>query len=199
MNNIVEIFHSLQSEGYHAGRSAMFVRFYGCNLKCNFGNGMVCDEPKHVISDAITEMSDQDIVDKVKGHFVVITGGEPTLRDLNPLITMMKENGCYVAVETNGYKARNISEADWITWSPKYSFAEDAPTDCERFDELKVLAGIHNPLYVDKYPKSKYKYVQPIADGNHPDPFNTTYCVDFVKANPSWRLSIQFHKYLGLE
>ena len=198
MYNIVETFHSIQSEGKNAGRGAFFIRFYGCNLACDFGNGMKCDEPKHVKKDQITEMNAAELVELSKGKgLVVITGGEPSLNNINPLIEALQRGGCEVAVETNGYNYRNIKSADWVTWSPKYMFDKSAPRT-QGYDEIKLLAGINNPIKPKDW-SCTYLYVQPIADGNTPDVFNTTYCVDFVKANPKWRLSIQMHKYLGLE
>ena len=44
---IVETFYSIQGEGKYAGRAAYFIRFLGCNLKCDFGNGFVCDDTAH--------------------------------------------------------------------------------------------------------------------------------------------------------
>lgn len=199
MNKIVEIFHSIQSEGFHAGRGAIFVRFYGCNLVCDFGNGMVCDEPLHVMPKAVTEMTNSEILAATaKGEFVVITGGEPSLNDINELIKLLQANGKYVAVETNGNNYEHISSADWITYSPKFTFNNQDTKKHYGFSEVKILAGINNPM-IDAVWATKHKYIQPIADGNTPDVFNTTYCVDFVKNNPEWRLSIQLHKYLGLE
>ncbi len=107
MHQVVEHFHSIQSEGYHAGRSAYFIRLYGCNLKCDFGNGMLCDEPLHTKPDEITSYTTANLADLAKGDFVVITGGEPSLNNINPLIKALQEKGIYVAVETNGYNYDN--------------------------------------------------------------------------------------------
>ena len=73
MKRVNEIFYSLQGEGFHTGRAAVFVRFSGCNLRCPF-----CDTS----FETYREMSDQEIVQTIlqyPARFVVLTGGEPTL------------------------------------------------------------------------------------------------------------------------
>lgn len=195
---IVEAFYSIQSEGYHAGRAAFFIRLYGCNLQCDFGNGYKCDEPLHTQKESVRTLTEKEVINMipVECDFVVITGGEPSLYDLNQFISELQNTGHYVAVETNGYNISNIQVADWITYSPKHMFGSpDMKPNV--YDEVKVLAGVNNPIPADCYFSSRL-YVQPIAMGNEPDPFNTSYCVDFVKTHPQWRLSIQTHKYIGV-
>ena len=197
MYKVVETFHSIQSEGVNAGRGALFIRFYGCNLACDFGNGMVCDEPLHTEKHNIIEMSAFELVELSKGKgLVVITGGEPSLNNINPLIEAVQRGGCEVAVETNGYSYDNIKSADWITWSPKFMFDKKAPRMLG-FNEIKLLAGVNNPINPKDW-SGENLFVQPIADGDEPCPFNTTYCVDFVKKHPKWKLSLQMHKYIGV-
>ena len=113
--NLVEHFYSIQGEGSWSGRPATFIRLHGCNLKCSF-----CDEPLHTDAKNITKHSKEDILKLCsKSDLVVITGGEPSLNDLNHLIEYLQANRKKVAVETNGYNYSNIRSADLTTLSPK--------------------------------------------------------------------------------
>ena len=109
-----EIFYSIQGEGRHAGRAAVFIRLSGCNLKCPF-----CDTD----FSQSKEMTVEEIVNEVCSlsndcHFVVITGGEPTLQNCVPLIDALHVKRYSVAMESNG---TNIApwNVDWLTISPK--------------------------------------------------------------------------------
>ena len=114
MRKINEIFYSLQGEGYHTGTPAIFVRFSGCNLKCDF-----CDT-QH---EEGKMMTDDEIIAEVKKYpavTVVLTGGEPSLWIDDELIDRLHQAGKYVTIETNG--TRPLPAAiDWVTCSPKQS------------------------------------------------------------------------------
>ncbi len=196
---VVEIFQSIQSEGTHAGTPATFVRFYGCNLQCDFGE-FKCDEPLHTLKTAITPMTMDEIVGALGDmRHVVITGGEPSLNDLNPLIATMQRHGYYVQVETNGYKPTNIDCADFITYSPKGQWDRKAPRMVDGFHEVKILMDKNNlPRLGDWYDVSA-KFVQPIADGDKLNVENIKFCHDWVLAHNGWKLSLQSHKYYGAE
>lgn len=113
---VMEIFDSVQGEGFHMGKPCTFIRLAGCNLRCPW-----CDTKESW--DAVASMmSADDIVNKVNKHMVVITGGEPTIQKLTPLLKLLHRKGHYIALETNG--TNDISENDyelinWITVSPK--------------------------------------------------------------------------------
>lgn len=112
MKKISEIFYSVQGEGFYTGTPAVFVRFSGCNLKCSF-----CDTEHQEGA----WMSNEEIVEAVKAfpaRHIVITGGEPGLFLDDKLIKLLKDEGCFIQIETNG--ARKLPEGiDWITCSPK--------------------------------------------------------------------------------
>ncbi len=203
MYKIVESFYSIQGEGTHAGKAATFIRFYGCNLTCDFGNGMVCDDLAHSNKDLIKEFTIEEIVSMVPSQckHVVLTGGEVSLHDVNPLIDAFHRSGKYVQVETNGHNIENIKNADFVTYSPKSAFSDSAPDPVltYQYSELKLLAGLYNPVDVDKWAKVQIKYLQPIGTEHGIDRDNTEYCVAFVKGNPDWRLSLQIHKWLNIK
>ena len=191
------MFKSVQSEGHHSGTPANFIRFYGCNLQCKFGE-YSCDEPLHTQQTAIEETSLEEILNFCNGiKHVVITGGEPSINDLKYLIKMLRKAGHYVQVETNGLNYQNIKNANWITYSPKTTWDENASEMQGNFHELKLLASEEFPPDVEKWATVKNKYVQPIADGDKLDFFNTKWCYRFVISNPTWKLSLQSHKMAG--
>lgn len=185
-----EIFHSVQAEGRNAGRSAVFVRFSGCNLDCPF-----CDT-NHEASVEMTAAEIDRVVAKLAppGAMVVFTGGEPTVQ--------LEEGeeicrGRFRAVETNG-----IIPAphwiDWVTISPKTEIPDG---NLFRANEVKMLYGWQNEAQMKRVeatvaPRAILLYAQPIADekGN----FAVDEVVDFVKRNPAWRLSLQWHKLFNI-
>jgi len=208
-----DIFYSLQGEGRHTGRPALFVRFAGCNLKCPF-----CDTE----FDSYHEFSADYIVDELLAHcidhgvlhnqpMVVLTGGEPTLQAGEDFIDLLHEEGFYVAMESNGIlpAPRNL---DWLTVSPKSAWKRKAFNEgVRRPDEIKIvfngntdaekiLAACMNRYPDDKGSPLPLLYLQPCDTGsplqNH---LNTADCVRYVMAHPQWRLSLQTHKLIGIE
>ena len=108
MRKINEIFYSLQGEGYHTGTPAVFIRFSGCNLKCDF-----CDT-RHEEGEMMT---DEDIVNEIGKYpavMVILTGGEPSLWIDDAFIDLLHRAGKYVCIETNGTKPLPVA-IDWAT------------------------------------------------------------------------------------
>ena len=182
-----EIFYSLQGEGYWTGTPMVFVRLCGCNLACPF-----CDTDHR---DG-TLMSAEEIVDEVRSHAcgrICLTGGEPSLQAERSLVEAFHLAGYRVHVETNG--TRPLPEGiDWITLSPK-----DAPVVLERADEVKLVytgdeSGI--PRWLD-FPGAHF--LQPCDTGDAElNRSLTGRCIDYIKKNPEWRLSLQTHKLLDI-
>ena len=136
-----EIFYSLQGEGRHTGRAAVFIRFSGCNLHCPF-----CDTDFH----HFTEMSLNELMSAIrqwnKCGFAVLTGGEPSLQVDDALIDALHDEGYYVAMETNGTHVVPTT-IDWVTVSPKNCFVDYGPAIVvQKIDEVKmVFDGQHDP------------------------------------------------------
>ncbi len=209
MYAIKEIFYTLQGEGFHAGRPAVFCRFSGCNLwsgreadragaACDFcdtdfvgtdgANGGKFPDAA-TLADGIAGMwpEDQD-----ENRFVVFTGGEPLLQLDAPLLDAMHARGFECAVETNG-TLEAPDGLDWITISPKGT----APVKLKRASELKLVYPQPAALperFADF--AATHFFLQPM-DGPHAAD-NTRAAVDYCKAHPHWRLSLQTHKYLGI-
>jgi len=198
---IVEIFNSIQGEGTFAGTSALFIRFFGCNLQCNFGNGFVCDDKAHSNKELVKDYSKEELIKIIisqKAHHIVLTGGEPSLWALNGLISKLQKLGYFIQVETNGLALENISNANFITYSPKIAFTNKATEITTGFDELKLLAGVHKPVDLEKWGHLKNKFIQPIGNEHSWDQDNVNYCKQFVLDHPSWSLSLQLHKILEI-
>jgi len=197
MYKVVEIFEAIQGEGYHAGTPCVFVRFFGCNLECDFGSGFKCDEALHSDKTKLQVMSGIEIIKACKSQrHVVITGGEPSLYELNELIAELKSRGHYVQVETNGLNFKNIREASWITYSPKVEWSSDR-YKIEGFDELKLLAEEGSNIPVDTFYNTSNKYIQPISKEHELDSDNIKWCVRWLLHHNGWKLSLQTHKAYG--
>lgn len=208
---VKEIFYTLQGEGAHAGRPALFCRFAGCNLwsgreddradaPCRFcdtdfvgtdgeGGGKFAD------ADALADAIDSRWPRAVPLHkFIVCTGGEPLLQLDDALVAALHARGFQVAVETNGTQPPPKG-LDWVCVSPK----ADAALVVRAGDELKLVypqpeAGARPEQFEGM--TFDHFFLQPM-DG--PDAAaNTEACIEYCKAHPKWRLSLQTHKFLGI-
>ena len=192
---INEIFYSLQGEGFHSGTPAVFVRFSGCNLHCDF-----CDT-QHQQG---RMMSMQNIVAEVNKYpdasLLVLTGGEPSLFIDKEFVAALKTGTeKLVAIETNGTRVlpQNI---DWVTLSPKNAFAggESEPCVLTRCNELKVLYLGQDLTQYDTI-EASHRFLQPCySDDPERRKANLAACVEAVMQNPGWRLSLQVHRVLGI-
>ncbi len=192
---INEIFYSLQGEGRHTGRAAVFIRFSGCNLRCPF-----CDTD----FSAYRLMSVDDIIGEItpwrNSHFVVLTGGEPSLQVDDALVDALHEHDFQVAIETNG--THRLPDAiDWVTLSPKNAFTDHSPAIVlTRADEVKVVFdGTHNPEDYAHFDGHPYLCLQPCDTGNRQQNDEITrQCVEYIKCHPHWHLSLQTHKIIQI-
>jgi 7-carboxy-7-deazaguanine synthase (Cx14CxxC type) len=206
---VKEIYATLQGEGYHTGRPAVFLRFAGCNLwsglerdrataVCRFCDTAFVgtDGPGGGRFAAAADLAEQVVAtwDPRRGAdpFVVCTGGEPLLQLDAALLDALHKRGCTVAIETNG--TLPVPEGvDWVCVSPK----ADAPLLVTAGDELKLVypqagapPGTYEALAFDHW------FLQPM-DG--PDLVrNTARVRAWVAAHPRWRVSLQTHKLLGI-
>jgi organic radical activating enzyme len=203
--SINEIFYSIQGEGMNAGRPAIFVRFSGCNLKCVLAEqGFDCDTnfergslmTLESIEDAAwREFGGQPGSDPAwpNGLLMVLTGGEPSLQLDRHFLSYFQSRGFEVAIETNG--TRPLPEGlNWICVSPKRG-----TEIVVRFaDEVKyVLAAGQEPWNVPNL-GSTWQLISPAFKGLQPDDEAIKWCLEYVKRNPQYRLSIQLHKIIGV-
>lgn len=184
-----EIFYSLQGEGHFTGTAAVFIRFSGCNLKCPF-----CDT-QH---ESGQEMSQDNILNLIKqwpARHIVITGGEPALQVTDDFISLLHRHGYFVQAETNG-TVRLPDSIDWITCSPK---TEQIVYDT--VDELKIVFN-NNIDFIQHHSSIKAKdyRLQPCDTGDQSkNELITADCIEYIKHNPQWSLSLQTHKLLDIQ
>ena len=206
---VKEIYYTLQGEGAQAGRAAVFCRFAGCNLwtgreedrakaVCQFCDTdfIGTDGPgggKFVTAAALAEAVDHAWPAPGEGsRLVVCTGGEPLLQLDAALVDAFHARGFEVAVETNGTQPVPPG-LDWICVSPKAG-AEIVLTSG---DELKLVYP-QPAAMPERFERLAFRhhFLQPM-DG--PERVrNTQLAVEYCKAHPRWRLSVQAHKYLGI-
>lgn len=208
---VKEIFYTLQGEGTHAGRPAVFCRFAACNL----WNGRESSRASAICRFCDTDFvgtdgpgggsfrTGQELVEAISATwqgqthprarpFVVCTGGEPLLQVDVDLVDGLHEAGFEVAVETNGTQPAP-AELDWICVSPK----ANARLVLTAGDELKLVfpqEGVDPAIFEDlDFPSL---LLQPM-DG--PDLIESTErAIEYCLKHPQWRLSVQTHKYIGI-
>lgn len=195
MWKVNEIFHSLQGEGYHTGTASVFIRLSGCNLRCPF-----CDT-RH---ESGTMMSLPEIVEHVMRHgsapLIVLTGGEPSLWIDDEFVAGLKAmTGKRIAIETNGTHPLPHG-LDWVTLSPKTGIAgsRDIPLVLNSCDELKVVYLGQDLSQYDPI-RATHRYLQPCwCSDEQQYSRNMQATVQAVLDHPSWRLSLQTHRILGI-
>lgn len=205
---VKEIFLTLQGEGAHAGRVAVFCRFAGCNLWsgreedrasaiCTF-----CDTDfvgtdgtrgaRYETPDALADALADEWGPSRERRFVVLTGGEPLLQVDAPLLEALHERGFTVAVETNG-TIEAPEGLDWICVSPKAA------------TELKIRAGQELKLVYPQLDALPERFadlpfarfsLQPMDGPNVAT--NTQKAIAYCLAHPQWQLSLQTHKTIGI-
>ncbi len=209
--SVKELFATLQGEGAHSGRAAIFCRFTGCNLwsgrevdraqaKCTFCDTdfIGTDGPgggRFATADALAaalETCWQSASSDTTQRYVVFTGGEPLLQLDSALIHATKARGFTIAVETNG-SLPVPHGIDWICVSPK----PGQPLTQIEGDELKLVFP-QDSLTPEQFTSLDFTHfwLQPM-DG--PERIsNTQKAVQYCQSHPRWRLSLQTHKLIGI-
>ncbi|MDO5664592.1 MAG: 7-carboxy-7-deazaguanine synthase QueE [Bacteroidia bacterium] len=186
-----EIFYSLQGEGGRTGEASIFIRLSKCNLACSF-----CDTDFEFGE----KMTLDEILSKISQYpcrWIIWTGGEPTLQLKNETISFFKEKGYKQAIETNGTR-RVPAGIDYITCSPKQQF-EKIRTLIPEVDELRFPISKGDLLPdISILPKTNRYLLSPIFDDLNVIQENVDYCVELIKQNPQWVLSLQMHKLIGI-
>lgn len=193
---VMEDFYTIQGEGFHQGRAAYFIRLGGCEVRCVW-----CDVKDSWDVNAHPKIEVEVIADKAKAsgtEICVITGGEPSMHNLQVLTDVLKDKGLRTHIETSG--AYPITGTwDWICFSPK-KFKPPHPSVPAQANELKVVI----------FHKSDFAWAEDFAKQVGPD------CklylqpewskendilpqlIEYVKKNPQWQISLQVHKYMNI-
>jgi 7-carboxy-7-deazaguanine synthase len=192
---LMEEFYTIQGEGYHTGTAAYFIRIGGCDVGCHW-----CDVKESWNAELHPPTHIGQIVENAKKYSetIVVTGGEPLMWDMTELTTNLKAQNLKVHIETSGaYKLSGTW--DWICLSPKKN---KLPTQTvyDNANELKVI--IHNKhdfIFAEeqaqKVNPNAILFLQPEWSKKEE---MTPQIVDYVMANPKWRISLQTHKYLNI-
>lgn len=193
---LMEDFYTIQGEGSHQGRAAYFIRLGGCEVRCVW-----CDVKDSWNVNDHPKVSVETIAVKAKAsgtEICVVTGGEPTMHNLEALTSALKGSGLKTHLETSG--AYPITGTwDWICFSPK-KFKHPHPSVAQQANELKVVV----------FHKSDFAWAEEFAMQVRPE------CklhlqpewskendilpqlIDYVKRNPRWQISLQVHKYMNI-
>ena len=192
---LMEEFYTIQGEGYHKGTAAYFVRIGGCDVGCHW-----CDVKESWLAELHPPTETSKIVDNAVKYSdtIVVTGGEPLTWDMTELTLQLKLKGVQTHIETSGaYKLTGTW--DWICLSPKKL---KLPTEeiYSQANELKMII----------YNKSDFKFAEEQASKVNTDCILylqpewskrekvVPQIVDYVMANPKWKVSLQTHKYLNI-
>jgi 7-carboxy-7-deazaguanine synthase len=211
--SVKEIYYTLQGEGAHTGRPAVFLRFSGCNLWsgrekhrnqaiCRFcdtefvgidGSGGGKFETAVELAAAVSKFWGARGTDA--RPYVVCTGGEPLLQLDTPAIAALHDAGFEVGVESNG-TLEAPDGIDWLCISPKGT----AKLAQLSGDELKLVypqeENCAQPVAFEHLSFHHF-YLQPLDSSDRDE--NTKRTIAYCKLNPRWKLSLQTHKYLGID
>ncbi len=192
---LMEAFYTIQGEGYHKGSAAYFIRIGGCDVGCHW-----CDVKESWDAQKHPATLIEEIVEQATkySNIIVITGGEPLMWNMEPLTLALKKKKMQIHIETSG--AYEITgHWDWFCLSPKknklptleaYSLADELKViiynnDDFRFAEQQAKKVKENCLLYLQPEWGKREKVMPLI-------------VEYVLQNPSWKGSLQTHKYLNI-
>lgn len=218
---VKELFYTLQGEGAHSGRPAVFCRFTGCNLwsgreadrakaTCRFCDTdfVGTDGPgggRFPSAEALAEAAWRTWLPGAQSTaaagaprgrpYIVCTGGEPLLQLDETLLAALHGRGFEVAIETNGTQPlpEGSERIDWICVSPKAG----SSLILQEGDELKLIypqPGAEPERFTDL--AFRHFFLQPM-DGPLREA-NTQDAIRYCLSHPGWRLSLQTHKLIGI-
>ena len=192
---LMEEFYTIQGEGYHKGTAAYFIRVGGCDVGCHW-----CDVKESWNADLHPPTDTSVIVENAAKHSdtIVVTGGEPLMWNMNPLTNQLKAKGLKTHIETSGAYPLT-GDWDWICLSPK-KMKLPLKEVYSKANELKVIVYNRDDLrfaeeQAEKVNKNCILYLQP--EWSKRDKV-IPIIVEFVMANPKWKVSLQTHKYLNI-
>jgi organic radical activating enzyme len=204
---IQETFTSLKGEGLYTGVPMHFIRLSGCNLNCEFCDTEYTKMESKELNELVEEVASSPI------SRVVITGGEPCIHPLRPLVDALHLAGKLVHLETNGTLPIDEGLFDWIALSPK---AEGFPlsSSITQANEIKFLVGFNGwKDFIDSFlssyiiKKDCILYVMPITLGLNQGQTrsskdfindNVEDAIEYCTLHPEFRFCIQLHKVLQI-
>jgi 7-carboxy-7-deazaguanine synthase len=194
---VMERFYTVQGEGFYTGAPAYFIRLAGCDVGCVWCDVKESWDANLHPSLAITALI-EDVV-KSGAPICVVTGGEPAMHDLQELTQGLREKGIRTHIETSG--AHELTgHWDWITFSPK-KFKAPVESIYQQANELKVVVFHPSDVqwaegHAQKVTADCMLYLQPEWDKREA---MQNIILDFIRTQTQWRISVQTHKYLGVD
>jgi 7-carboxy-7-deazaguanine synthase len=194
---VMESFYTIQGEGFYTGTAAYFIRLGGCDVGCVW-----CDVKESWDANIHPKFSIDSIVSSASeyiGRTVVITGGEPLMHNLDELTTALITAGFRTNIETSGVCEQVTGHWDWICFSPK-KFKKPNPEIYKKANELKIIVYNNSDFefaekHADKVNADCKLYLQP--EWSKQDVVLPK-IIDYVKANPQWKVSLQTHKFMNI-
>ena len=203
--NIHETFQdTVQGEGYYAGTPADFIRLYGCPVGCFFCDTGYTSPDGDYYKKKLPrkKMSVDELVNELKSPLVVLTGGEPMIhKNIATLCEAIHKTGRIVSIECSGSYWVDVPDYVYITLSPKEHISPKFPVlpiFWERANEYKLVVYDKSEFeyYKDKVKNFKgLKYLSP----EHESETSNQYAIELLMKNKDYKISIQTHKYLGLQ
>lgn len=201
--NLVEMFESLQGEGFNTGMPSIFIRFGKCNLACPW-----CDTHYNQFE----RWSLARILAKVRSFSaknIIITGGEPTIQPkLEILLDQLKAEGYFLAIETNGLKPIP-PQIDYVATSPKLLYQHKYQQRCiANADEVRIVNdGDILPFceQIERQIQADHYYLSPCEQQGEMNLLDTIRKIGQLNQRPAatthkrWQLSLQTHKLVGIE
>ena len=192
----MEEFYTIQGEGAHTGRAAYFIRLGGCDVGCIW-----CDVKDSWDAAAHPQIAVKKLVKNAIDsgtESVVITGGEPTMHNLEKLTFDLIEKGLKTHIETSGTHPL-LGNWHWVCFSPK-KFKAPLDDIYDKAHELKIVVYSKHDLkwaetHAARVRKDCQLFLQPEWDKAEK---MTPLIIDYVKENPKWRISLQTHKYMDI-
>ncbi len=193
---LMEDFYTIQGEGAYQGSAAYFIRLGGCDVGCVW-----CDVKESWDAAAYPLVPVSEMITRAEAAhspIVVVTGGEPLQYDLSKLTSSIRQANMRAHIETSGVYAIS-GQWDWVCFSPK-KFKAPHPSVFEVADELKVVVYHKSDIawataFVPELRPDCQLFLQP-EWSRHDEML--PFIVDYVKANPRWKVSLQTHKYMNI-
>lgn len=196
---VSELFYSIQGEGARVGTANIFIRLQGCKAKnACFAMGVMCDTE----FESGQEMSVAQLLAKVEAigngcKNIIWTGGEPAQQLTEEICTIFADRGFYQCIETSGLFAVP-KMIDYICISPKVAEHvieknfKDTPVH-----ELRYVRHSGQSIPMPAIQATHY-FISPHSDGFEINAENVKHCINLVKQNPAWRMSVQMHKIFAI-